>query len=309
MDSVPIEGRMGAGGPAAAPAAVPPGVLPLRLGRLRVRLGEGPADIARARALRSRCFRPSRPGPGPLRPAADADRFDALCAHLLVEDADSAALLACVRLIPFSSGAAIHIGYAAQFYDLQGLSRIPQAMLEVGRLCVRPGGGHADALRAIWIALTRIVDALEIGMMFGCVSFPGADPARHAEALGHLHRDHLAPERWRPGVRAARAVPLAGVVPPAGESSSHPLGRPSSHPSSPCSAAAPGAAGDARRVARALPPLLRGYLAMGGRVSDHAVIDPELDTLHVFIGVEVEAIPATRRRLLRAAAAACGGGR
>jgi L-ornithine Nalpha-acyltransferase len=36
-----------------------------------------------------------------------------------------------------------------------------------------------------------------------------------------------------------------------------------------------------------LPPLLRTYLGMGGWVSDHAVVDRELDTLHVFTCVEV----------------------
>jgi len=41
---------------------------------------------------------------------------------------------------------------------------------------------------------------------------------------------------------------------------------------------------------------------MGGWVSDHAVVDPEMGTLHVFTGVEIRAIPATRKRLLRAVA-------
>ena len=31
-----------------------------------------------------------------------------------------------------------------------------------------------------------------------------------------------------------------------------------------------------------LPPLLKFYLRLGGKVSDHAVIDRDLDTLHVF---------------------------
>ena len=52
-----------------------------------------------------------------------------------------------------------------------------------------------------------------------------------------------------------------------------------------------------------MPPLLRSYLAMGGRVSDHAVIDRQLNTLHVFTGLETAAIPEARKRLLRAVAA------
>ncbi len=48
-----------------------------------------------------------------------------------------------------------------------------------------------------------------------------------------------------------------------------------------------------------MPPLLRSYQLMGGWVSDHAVVDTDLDTLHVFTGLEVRAIPESRARALR----------
>ena len=59
---------------------------------------------------------------------------------------------------------------------------------------------------------------------------------------------------------------------------------------------------DPKRAAATMPPLLRSYLAMGAWVSDHAVIDRDLNTLHVFTGVEIAAIPPARARLLRALA-------
>ena len=49
-----------------------------------------------------------------------------------------------------------------------------------------------------------------------------------------------------------------------------------------------------------MPPLLRTYLTMGGWVSDHAVVDTHMNTLHVFTGLEIAAIPPARARLLRA---------
>jgi L-ornithine Nalpha-acyltransferase len=61
-------------------------------------------------------------------------------------------------------------------------------------------------------------------------------------------------------------------------------------------------AGDTPDLAAAMaqmPPLLRTYLAMGGWVSDHAVLDRDLDTLHVFTAVEIAAIPPARARALR----------
>ena len=48
--------------------------------------------------------------------------------------------------------------------------------------------------------------------------------------------------------------------------------------------------------------LLVIQIALGGWVSDHAVVDPGLRTMHVFTGVEVGAIPPARRRLLQRAA-------
>ena len=49
-----------------------------------------------------------------------------------------------------------------------------------------------------------------------------------------------------------------------------------------------------------MPPLLRTYLLMGGWVSDHAVYDRDLNTMHVFTGLEIGAIPESRKRALRA---------
>ena len=51
-----------------------------------------------------------------------------------------------------------------------------------------------------------------------------------------------------------------------------------------------------------MPPLLRTYLLMGGWVSDHAVVDRDLNTLHVFTALEIRAIPPARARLLRGVA-------
>ena len=38
----------------------------------------------------------------------------------------------------------------------------------------------------------------------------------------------------------------------------------------------------------------------GGWASDHAVVDRQLNTMHLFKGVEIGAVPAARKRLLKA---------
>ena len=51
-----------------------------------------------------------------------------------------------------------------------------------------------------------------------------------------------------------------------------------------------------------MPPLLRTYLAMGGWVGRHAVLDRGLGTIHVLTAVETARIPPARARALRALA-------
>jgi putative hemolysin len=162
--------------------------------------------------------------------------------------------------------------YSAQFYDLTPFSAQPGPMMELGRFCTHPEASNPDVLRLALAAITRLVEGAGVTLMFGCSSFTGADPARHAEALAHLGRNHLAPVGQGPGRRGVACVTLPNLV------------------------------ADPRRALAALPPLLRSYLTMGGWVSDHAVIDPDLDTLHVFTAVEVARIPPARARALRALA-------
>lgn len=239
-----------------------------------MRLAEGEGDLARAQALRHLSFRARRGLAGG--PGRDADALDSRCRHVLVEEVAGGQVVCCFRLMMLGSGAEIGQSYSAQFYDLGALAGFPGAMAELGRFCIHPGWGDPDILRIAWGALTRMVDEGGVGMLFGCSSFEGAEPQRHEAALALLARAHLAPTRWAPGIGAARVDRFAARL-----------------------AAAPFAP---QGGLRAMPPLLRTYLAMGGWVSDHAVLDHELDTLHVFTGLEIAAIPPARARALRAVA-------
>ena len=234
-------------------------------GKYRARLSQDAGDIRAAQALRYKAFR------DPAGVGRDRDRFDEICRHVLIEDAATGALLACYRLLPLASGREIAASYAAQFYDLRRLSGYPGRMVEMGRFCTLPGLHEPEILRFAWAMMTRFVDGNGIEMMFGCSSFPGVAPGPHLPGFAMLKKRFLAPEKWRPGEKAPERFRFAREV-------------------------------DVAPSLRAVPPLLRSYLAMGGWVSDHAVIDRELETLHVFTGLEVRAVPRARARVLRAAA-------
>jgi L-ornithine Nalpha-acyltransferase len=245
-------------------------MLALMKGRYTARLAEGADDRARAGVLRYQCFVAAR-GLGDNPAGQDHDAFDAQCLQMMVEEAGSGALACTYRLMPLASGAEVHRSYAAQWYDLKGLSGIDAPMMELGRFCVAPGRPvDADLLRVAWGAMARLVDVQGVQMLFGCSSFDGVDAALHHDALCAL-RPHVGPEGQRPE-RKGDAVGL------------------------------PEGACDAARAMAQTPALLRTYLGMGGWVSDHAVRDHALNTLHVFTALPIASIPAARARALRAVA-------
>ena len=243
-------------------------------GRYTVRFTRAPDDVLAAQRLRYQAFTARRGGAQP--GGVDADAHDTACLHALIESTTDEQLVGCFRLMVLSDGCRIDRSYSAQFYDLSSLAEVAAPMVEIGRFCTRPGLRDPDILRAAWAALTQLVDAQGVAMLFGCSSFFGARVAPHLDALALLRARHLAPTRWRPGVRSAEVIRL--------------------------DAALQGHRADLQNGLRGMPPLLRSYLAMGGWVSDHAVIDRALDTIHVFTGVEIAAVPPARARLLRALA-------
>lgn len=231
------------------------------------RLALGAADMRRVLALRASAF-PRRAGAG------DEDAQDALSAHVMVEGAGGA-LLATFRVMLFGWGAGLAQGYAARFYDVAPLSGYARPIAEMGRFCVAPGGVHPDVLRLAWGAMTRLVEGGKAGLLVGCTSFRGADWTAHRAGLALLAAEFVGPAEHRPGRKAAEVVDYPALA---------------------------GPVIDRRASLAGLPPLLRTYLGMGGWVSDHAVVDRELDTLHVFTCVEVDRIPPARAASLRAVA-------
>lgn len=246
-------------------------------GRYQTRTAETPDDVTACQRLRYRSFIAGRgvtlpPGSAPL----DRDEFDAHCDHLMVEESRSGDLVCCFRMMPMSDGSQIGRSYAAQHYDLDNLAGFPHRMVEMGRFCIVPGRRDPEILRVAWGAMSRFVDEQKVELLFGCSSFHGVDAEAYADAFALLKDRHIAPKRWLPRVKAPRVFRYASALG---------LRKP-----------------DLKLALRRMPPLLRTYLQMGGWVSDHAVVDEDLNTLHVFTGVEISRVPPARARLMRRAA-------
>lgn len=201
-----------------------------------------------------------------------ADAFDAGAMQIMV--LGEGGLQASFRLTSFANGADMAASYSGQFYDLTGFSGLKAPALEMGRFCLaaRAAGREADVLRLCFAAITAEVDRLGAALLFGCASYQGSDPEPHLSSLAGL-KPHVAGP-WPVGRKAPHVIDLAPLSPPA----------------------------DAMAALRATPPLLRSYVGIGGWVSDHAVQDFDLGTIHIFTGVEVAHIPPARATALRALA-------
>lgn len=247
-------------------------MLSLRKGRYAVRFAETGEDVRAAQRLRWLAFL-SRSAAAPNEQALDADDLDDICQHVLVHDSRNGQLVCCFRFLPLAGGQEIDRSYSARYYNLSALYDYDGPMVEMGRFCIHPERRDPDILRVAWGAMTRYVDENSVKMLFGCSSFIGTEPETYTDAFAMLKERHLAPKHWLPRVKAPQVFRFALA-----------LRRRKPDPG---------------KAIAGMPPLLRSYLIMGGWVSDHAVVDAQMNTLHVFTGLEIGAIPPARRRLLR----------
>jgi putative hemolysin len=232
-------------------------------GRYRAAIATTLQEVSQAQDLRGICFDLT---------GKDSDPFDDACAHVLIGRCDDNTLVSCFRMLPLD-GTTIGSSYSAQYYELDRLAGFKGRMVELGRFCIHPKEQDPDILRVAWAAMTAYVDENDVKLLFGCSSFAGVETADYLDTFAMLRDRHLAPKKWLPKIKAPDVFKFATKL----------CERP-----------------DAKKAMLRMPPLLRTYLLMGGWVSDHAVVDRHLNTMHVFTGVEIGRIPATRKRLLRA---------
>lgn len=238
------------------------------VGNLRIRLAEDPAEIRAAQALRYRIFyeqMAAQPTAEMRAAKRDFDSFDDFCDHLLVFDEDRGSgpesVVGTYRVMRREGATRRGQFYSVDEYDIAAIESYPGEILELGRSCVDPTCRSGAAMQLLWRGIAEYVFYHNISIMFGCASLPGVDPQELKLPLSYLYHHHLAPPALR-----ARAV-------------------------------------DGRRVAmdllpieevrisearQALPPLIKGYLRLGGFVGDGAVVDYDFGTTDVCIVVKTD---------------------
>jgi len=244
--------------------------------RLEVRLAQDSDEVRQAQALRYRVFYEelgARPTPDLRRLRRDVDALDDRCDHLLVIDhtVDDAArrVVGTYRLNMGGANAPAGIFYSADEYDLGPLLAREGRPLEFGRSCVAAEYRRGMVMQKLWTGISAYLEAQDVSVMFGCASFPGTDPRAHARALSYLHHHHMAPAGLRTAALPERRVDMAML-----DVGSY----------------------DAEQAQAELPPLIKGYLRLGGVIGDGAVIDCQFTTVDVCVVLNARAIVSRYQR-------------
>ena len=256
-------------------------IQPIIFGNLELKLAKNSYDIEAAQKLRYRVFYEemgANPSPQVKRLRLDHDEFDDGADHLLVTDRrlrnNSSGrgrhpVIGTYRLLQRS-----HLGpsqrfYTAKEFDISKILSFRGKILELGRSCVDINYRNRVTLQLLWQGIAAYVFSHKIDLMFGCASFPGTQPETHQAALAYLRSQHQAPQIIRPCALPKKYVDMG-----------------SKHES----------IGDEVIKINNLPPLIKGYLRVGGQVGDGAVIDSQFNTTDVCVIVKTASLPTRYRR-------------
>jgi putative hemolysin len=247
-----------------------PGFAELRAGNLGVRLAATADELDAAQALRYRVFYQemgAEADEATIAHELDADVFDTVADHLLVVDHDlgdgASGVVGTYRLIRQDAAAKLGRFYTADEYDISVFDQFPGVKLELGRSCTAVAYRSRSVMQLLWRGIAAYVFHYGVDLMFGCASLGGTDPDVLADELTYLATRHLAPEAIRPRALERRYVPMLRRDP---------------------------SGLDAKQVLMRLPPLIKGYLRLGGFVGDGAVIDRQFNTTDIAVVVQTDLV-------------------
>jgi putative hemolysin len=229
------------------------------------RLAASPADLRAAQALRFEVFNLELDEglAQSYDTGLDADPFDALCDHLIVEDTSDGNVVGTYRL---QTGQRARDGlgyYSEREFDFAPFEAARAEILELGRACIHARHRNFAVLNLLWKGIGSYARDRGARYLIGCSSITTQDAAVGAAAYGQL-LPHLAPPAWQTQPHLAFACPLKGVAAPAPR----------------------------------IPRLLSAYLALGAAICGPPALDREFKTVDFLTWIDVQspAVVAMQRR-------------
>lgn len=232
-----------------------------------VRLVRTPQELHAAQALRFDVFNLEL-GEGLTHSFAtgrDADPFDAVCDHLLVEYQPTSEIVGTYRLQTGRMAAVNRGYYSEQEFDFSPFERVRREVIELGRACVHRAHRNLNVLGLLWKGIADYARERGGRYLCGCSSLTSQDVRDGASVYAELCRKHLAPPPFRTLPKPSHECSLAHLA---------------EHPPK-------------------VPKLLRAYLSIGARICGPPALDREFKTIDFLTLLDLEQLPdAARSRFL-----------
>jgi putative hemolysin len=228
--------------------------------RYQLRLARDRADLLAAQTLRFLVFNVEMNEglEASYATCRDADPFDEVCDHLVVEERATGDIVGTYR-VQTGTKAAAHRGfYSAGEFDFTPLATFGPQLVELGRACVHSQHRNIAVLALLWHGIANYARQRGGRYLVGCSSLPGVDPAVGAAAYSQLMRAHLAPESWRTLPLPAYRCPLESIAP------------------------------ESVRI----PRLLSGYFSLGAKICGPPALDREFRTIDFLTVLDLDMLPA-----------------
>ncbi len=230
-----------------------------------LRLATGAIDVQAAQALRFEVFNLELDEglTQSYDTGLDADPFDAVCDHLIVDDLTNGRVVGTYRLqTGLRAGDALGY-YSAQEFDFAPFEAMRAQTIELGRACIHADHRNFTVLNLLWKGIASYAQQRGARYLLGCSSLTSQDESIGAAAYKRL-TPSLAPSAWR-----TRPLPSFECA----------MGAVSPH-------------------APRIPRLLSAYLALGAAICGPPAIDREFRTIDFLTWLDLEspALQALRKR-------------
>lgn len=228
-----------------------------------IRLAQTDADVQAAQKLRFEVFNLEL-GEGlahSFTTGRDADPFDAICNHLLVEATGTKEVVGTYRLQTGRMAAANRGYYSEQEFDFAPFEPVRDQMIELGRACVDKAHRNLNVLGLLWKGIADYARDRGGRYLCGCSSLTSQDPQEGASVYSELCRKSLAPLPFR-------TQPMPGFE---------------------CSLA------HLAEHTPKVPKLLRAYLSVGAKICGPPALDREFKTIDFLTLLDLESLPSTAR--------------
>lgn len=238
----------------------------LKSNSLEVRLAQSEEDIIAAQRLRYEVFF-EECGAQPDETVAllkqDISPIDDYCDVLLVIDHAHNKIVGTYRFMLREAAHQYGEYYTASEFDISKIVAYPGQIMELGRSCVHKDYRTKPTMQLLWRGIGAYIELNQVALCFGCASFIGVDVAQYRQALAYLYHYHLAPPELR-----ARTLPIyyqdMNLIPKDEI--------------------------DQKEALKQLPPLIKGYLRLGGFIGDGAFIDHQFNSIDVCIIVKTKTV-------------------